>query len=133
VQLQVNGDGVAPQPPYKWTLGGSLPQGLSLSQSGLISGTPYLPQTASFTISVLDANYASSGGRSFELTVGTNTPLDSTLVPLGTNALADMAATEQQVNGTVALVTYLAGGVQCLPSTLNTLLTGAPPSCFPPH
>lgn len=43
--------------PYTWSLvsGSSLPGGLSLSQSGLISGTPAAAGTFSFTVKVTDA------------------------------------------------------------------------------
>src|SRR5438309_1265638 len=37
--------------PYSWSLGsGSLPQGLSLSPNGIISGTPATPGTSAFTV-----------------------------------------------------------------------------------
>ncbi|MEZ5354195.1 MAG: putative Ig domain-containing protein [Bryobacteraceae bacterium] len=43
-------------PPYSWTLfGGSLPAGLSLSPTGVISGTPAIAQTTTFTLQVADA------------------------------------------------------------------------------
>ncbi|MBI3649677.1 MAG: putative Ig domain-containing protein [Acidobacteria bacterium] len=44
------------RPPYVWTLAsGSLPQGLSLSASGLISGTPTVATTASFVVRINDS------------------------------------------------------------------------------
>lgn len=43
-------------PPYTWILSaGSLPQGLSLSAAGVISGTPLSPTNASFTVRVSDS------------------------------------------------------------------------------
>jgi hypothetical protein len=44
-------------PPYAWTLtSGSLPPGLSLTTSGVISGTPAAVGTLSFTVQVSDSN-----------------------------------------------------------------------------
>ena len=43
-------------PPYAWTItSGSLPTGLTLSTSGLISGAPTAQQTATFTVQVSDS------------------------------------------------------------------------------
>src|SRR5215469_8088982 len=42
--------------PYKWSLSsGSLPSGLSLANSGVISGTPTMPGTFTFGVTVTDA------------------------------------------------------------------------------
>lgn len=44
-------------PPYSWSLtGGSLPTGLSLSSSGVVSGTPSGPGSTSFTFTVKDSS-----------------------------------------------------------------------------
>ncbi|HVR24090.1 MAG TPA: FG-GAP-like repeat-containing protein [Candidatus Polarisedimenticolia bacterium] len=44
-------------PPYVWTVSsGSLPAGLSLSSTGVISGTPTKAAASSFTVTVTDAN-----------------------------------------------------------------------------
>jgi len=40
--------------PYQWSISGSLPQGLSLSQNGVVSGIPVTPGAYSFTASVKD-------------------------------------------------------------------------------
>jgi hypothetical protein len=51
-QLQASG-GI---PPYTWSITlGSLPAGLSLSSSGLISGSPTAPGPFSFTVQVKDS------------------------------------------------------------------------------
>jgi hypothetical protein len=56
-QLTVTG-GTAP---FTWTVSsGSLPPGLSLSSSGLLSGTPTTAGTFGFTVTVTDANGASA-------------------------------------------------------------------------
>ncbi len=44
-------------PPYNWSLAsGSLPPGLTLSSAGVISGTPTVSGTSSFTVGVADAD-----------------------------------------------------------------------------
>jgi sugar lactone lactonase YvrE len=56
-------------PPYNWTLtSGALPSGLSLSPSGLISGTPNLAGTSNFTVRVNDISGAVSN-QNFSLTI----------------------------------------------------------------
>ncbi|HEY1342110.1 MAG TPA: Ig domain-containing protein [Bryobacteraceae bacterium] len=56
-------------PPYSWGVqSGSLPAGLSLSASGVITGTPMSAGTASFTAGVLDSAGASAN-RAFTLIV----------------------------------------------------------------
>ncbi len=56
-------------PPYTWTIaGGSLPPGMYLDTSGLISGTPYSTGSFSFTAMVTDAAAASTQG-AFTITV----------------------------------------------------------------
>src|SRR5581483_1910296 len=47
-----------------WTvLSGTLPAGLQLSSSGVISGTPVAAGTASFTVQAVDAGWTSNGAR----------------------------------------------------------------------
>lgn len=56
--------------PYAWTkTSGSLPPGLSLSQSGALSGTPTANGSFSFTAQVTDAA-STTASRSFTLTAG---------------------------------------------------------------
>lgn len=60
-------------PPYTWAvMSGGLPAGLSLSSSGLISGTPSTQQTANFTVRAID----SAGNRT-----GADQPLSITVNP----------------------------------------------------
>jgi sugar lactone lactonase YvrE len=51
-------------PPYAWQIAaGSLPTGLSLSQNGVISGTPSIGGTSNFTVRVVDAKGFSAEGQ----------------------------------------------------------------------
>lgn len=60
--------------PYTWARSsGTLPTGLSLSSSGVISGTPSASGTFSFTVRVTDAA-AASVTKSLSITVTTGTP-----------------------------------------------------------
>ena len=76
-------------PPYSWSIkSGHLPVGLTLSASGVISGTPLVPQEATFTVQVTDASDPTQvADATLTLTVGTGTALDPTVVPLGTNVV----------------------------------------------
>ena len=65
--------------PYTWTVNsGSLPAGLSLSQAGMISGTPTTAASPTFTAMVSDAN-SQTAKRNFTLTVGSATAAACTL------------------------------------------------------
>ena len=56
-------------PPYLWSLAsGALPAGLSLSNVGVVSGTPTSLATANFSVSAIDANGCASAPSSFTLT-----------------------------------------------------------------
>jgi hypothetical protein len=59
--------------PYTWSLAsGTLPAGLSLSTSGVISGTPYITGTSSFTVKVTDSQPTpATATRLLTLTIGT--------------------------------------------------------------
>jgi large repetitive protein len=61
-------------PPYSWSVtSGSLPQGLSLSQSGTISGTPTGTGASTFTVQVQD-NAVQIATQSFNLTINLAPP-----------------------------------------------------------
>jgi hypothetical protein len=66
-------------PPYAWSLvSGALPAGLSLSNSGQISGTPTSVGVLSFATKVVDAA-SSSATQTFSLTVGSSQSFTSAL------------------------------------------------------
>jgi hypothetical protein len=57
-------------PPYRWSvIGGAFPPGLSLSQSGLLTGTPTAAGTYSFSILVVDATGSNSDTKRVSLKV----------------------------------------------------------------
>ena len=61
-------------PPYVYTVtSGALPQGLSLSATGLISGTPTVADTSSFTVTVTDSN-ARSVSQAYSITTYSPSP-----------------------------------------------------------
>lgn len=56
-------------PPYTWSVtGGSLPQGLTLGGSGVLSGTPNTAGAFSFTVQVADSNHVAAN-TGFTLTI----------------------------------------------------------------
>jgi len=69
--------------PYSWTLAsGSLPAGLGLSTSGVISGTPTAAGSASFTVRVTDAA-SRSATQALTLTVSSSLTIGTTTVAGG--------------------------------------------------
>ena len=71
-------------PPYGWSLSsGSLPDGLTLSADGTISGTPTTAQTSGFTVQVTD-NAAASDTQSLSITISAVGPtITTTSLPDG--------------------------------------------------
>lgn len=58
--------------PYTWSLlSGAFPDGLSMSSSGLLSGTPTVADTFSFTVKVID-NVGVIATKSCQVTIATN-------------------------------------------------------------
>jgi hypothetical protein len=108
-QLRLTGiHGTVPTPPYTFMVQGDLPLGLTLSSSGLLSGIPYLPQRASFTIGVYDGA-AHGGFDPLQMAVGTGTALDSLLVPAGTSVANGLADVDQGLNATAQALSDLFG------------------------
>ncbi len=92
------------------------PEGLSMSSSGLITGTPLIAERSDFELFVTDAAGDSSGGRSLTMTVSTGNPtLDQTAIPLDTNALVlENVAQTNVINATVPLLESLPGFLLCV-------------------
>lgn len=126
VQLQAAGG----TPPYTWSYTGTLPTGLSLSSSGLISGTP--TQSGAFTINVSVADSAThhAGPVPLSLTI-TDLTITTTSLPNGAQGvLYDQTLTVS--GGTPPYTWGVVAGI--LPSglTLNTStgeIRGTPTIC----
>ncbi len=109
-------------PGYTWTLaGGALPSGLSLSSSGVISGTPTGAGTSSFTVRVTDsASATTTKALSISvlqgLTITTSSPLPSGTV--GVSYSGTLAAS----GGAPGYTWTTTGGA--LPSGLSLSSTG---------
>lgn len=79
-----------------WSLaGGSLPTGLSLNTSGIISGVPTVPGTSAFTVQVTDSSAAPGGPATaqaqFGLTVVTPVTITAAALPAGSAGVAYLA------------------------------------------
>jgi Putative Ig domain len=60
-------------PPYSWSIvAGTLPVGLSLAPNGVISGTPIVTQTSSFTVQVVDSSTPAPQTASANLSIKIN-------------------------------------------------------------
>ena len=97
---------------YTWTLiGGALPVGLSLSPSGVISGTPSGPAgTYTFTVLVTDSgNPSQSVSRTLSITVFSVVQVVTVSLPYGAVGLA-YSATLLGSGGTGAYTWALVGG-----------------------
>jgi hypothetical protein len=99
-------------------LNGTIPVGLTLSTSGLISGVPSLPQTATFEVGAYDSGGVPQAFEYLSVVVSSGNPsLDPTLTPLGNS----IAAAESSLTGPLlGEVTSLSAE---LLRTLNCLLT----------
>jgi uncharacterized repeat protein (TIGR03803 family) len=73
-------------PPYSWSvIGGSLPSGLTLSTSGVISGTPTAAGTFSFTVQVRDSESPPATAIApLSITIRSSLTITTTSLPLGT-------------------------------------------------
>jgi Putative Ig domain/Right handed beta helix region len=111
--------------PYKWTIGaGSLPSGLSLSSSGLISGSAGTAGAYSFSVQVTDAN-AQTASKSYTLTVSaaTSVSCDLYVSPTGSDANnGTQAAPWQTVQH--AFSTVQPGQTVCLRAGTYAMVTG---------
>lgn len=101
-------DGTAP---YGWSLtSGALPQGLSISSNGVISGLPSSPSTSSFTVRLTDA-HGLIATQAFELAV-VPSPISVTTAPDLMNAVKGVAYQQTLIadGGTAPYVWSLANG-----------------------
>jgi Phosphoesterase family/Putative Ig domain/Cellulase (glycosyl hydrolase family 5) len=102
--------------PYTWAVSsGSLPTSLSLSSGGLISGTPTVAGTSTFTIQVTD-NVAATATQSYSLTIVSNTPSAGCtyyVSPSGNDSNAGTSTGSPWLTPQHAFDTVLAGQVVC--------------------
>ncbi len=107
------------EPPYSWTLNagsGPLPPGLSLSDTGVISGTPTVGGTFSFTVKVTDTQSTSvTANLSITISAG-GLVITTTQLPTGTQN-SSYSATLGVAGGTPPYTWSLALGT--LPTGLN--------------
>ncbi len=109
--------------PITWTVaGGALPAGLTLSQSGVLSGTPSAAGTYSFTVKA--ANSAGSTSQVFSMTVTTATtaPAIRTVSPLPQGTVASAYSYTLSATGTTPMTWSLVSG--SLPAGLSLSSSG---------
>lgn len=73
--------------PYSFTASGALPAGLTLSASGVLSGTPTVAGPASFTVTATDSSSGTgphTGSNSYLVTISAGPSIDQTSVPAAT-------------------------------------------------
>lgn len=116
--------------PYVFTVtGGSLPAGLTLAGSGLLSGTPTAASTSSFTVTVTDAKGQTAMG-TYSVAIAakiSDLALNAAALPAGT-VNAQYAATIAATHGTSPYSFAITSGSVPLGLTFSSsgLLTGKP-------
>ena len=104
-QLAASGD-----PPITWSLAsGTLPQGITLSATGLLSGTPTSSGTFDFIVRVNSDGPPQTSTRSFQIVVNSALTLTTTTVPSGTG-FVPYTTTLNATGGIPPLSWTLAGG-----------------------
>ncbi|PPU58862.1 hemagglutinin [Xanthomonas codiaei] len=93
--------------PYTYAItAGALPAGLTLSSSGVLSGTPTASGAFNFTVTATDSGAPTSGNRAYTLTVaGPTVTLPATALPAGTAGQAYASAINPATGG-IAPYTY---------------------------
>jgi hypothetical protein len=90
-----------------WSVSGAMPPGLSLNQSGMISGTPSAPGTYTFTVEVSGSGTGDSGSQQFTLQV-TDAQLGDLIAVDGSPAALTgtlFRITPAGTSGTIAAIT----------------------------
>ena len=117
---------------YTWNqIGGSLPPGMTLSTSGLLSGTPTTSGTYTFTVQALDANDATEFGvRVFTLVVTPLSYMNCCTLPYGNVGTAYSQNLALALQGATGTPTFTLAPGNYLPPglTLNSsgLISGTP-------
>jgi len=107
--------------PYAWTNQGNLPPGLSLSNSGVVSGTPIGLGNFTFSVTVTDSfSLKQTATRSFTLVVATTVSITTTSL---SNGIQNQAYSQQmQAVGTAPFTWVVTSGT--LPNGLTLTLAG---------
>ncbi|CDH47361.1 putative Ig domain-containing protein [Candidatus Contendibacter odensensis] len=121
-------------PPYSWSLlAGQLPQGLSFSSNGSITGTPAAGSDGVYSISVQATDSKKQTGfATFTLTVGSGTSLKVTMVGPTTATIGTLYSAVFQADSGIPPYTWeLLSGLASLPKGLvfdasKGLITGTP-------
>ncbi|WP_241070152.1 autotransporter domain-containing protein [Achromobacter insuavis] len=100
-------------PPYQFTYSGTLPAGLSLSTTGLISGLPTTVESQTFSVTVRDAS-SSTAARTFSITVRES-------APAAQNSSASLAAN----SGSTVMPLTVGGGAPTSITILQDVQHGA--------
>jgi hypothetical protein len=118
------------KPPFTWTLIGALPPGLSLSTSGVISGTPTLAGEYTFTVRAAGARKQSD---SKQLSMVVRLQLSPAKLPIGVAGADYRQQLTVVAGGTPPYTWSVAGGVLPAGLTLTPggLLSGTPERAGP--
>ncbi len=101
---------------------GTLPAGLSLSTSGVLTGTPTATGTSSFTVRATDAA-GQAAGASYTVAVATKLLLANATVPAG-NVGTAMPTYQFQATGGTTPYTYTVASGSSLPAGLSLTTSG---------
>jgi len=110
-------------PPYTWAItAGSLPAGLTLAATGVITGTPTAAGTSNFTVTVTDAAHQSAT-KALQIVINPPPTISTTSLPSGT---AGTIYTQQNLAATGGVPPYTwTVSAGSLPSGLSLASTGA--------
>jgi len=129
-----------PVPPYSFTYTGSLPPGITLSQSAdgsaaLLSGTPTAAGTYNFTVTATDAGGVCKGSKSYTVTISPPPCGTITITPadLGSLKVGQAVNVDLEASGGTAPYTFSATG---LPAGLSVnastgVISGTPTTAGP--
>ena len=109
--------------PYSWSYTGALPTGMSLSSSGVLSGTPTsAPGSYNITVTATDANGCTRSGA---YTITVNCPSITITAPTFPSALKHVAYPSQQLSATGGTSPYSFSIISgALPAGLSMSSTG---------
>jgi hypothetical protein len=89
--------------PYTWSLAsGSLPNGLTLSSAGVVSGTPSLAGSFPFTVQVKDAS-SQSASRNFSINVASPTPTVAITSPASGSSVSGILSVSGTASDSVSI------------------------------